>query len=125
MKTLSLNPCGAFHYLVSLGGGSGLTTGGFSAASGLDAGRLGNLNTVVLKRGRIQADNFLAWIMAARYGAAEPRRVTVAIFEGGRRRAYALRNARPAKWTGPTLAAKGSEVAIEELVLTCEGIELE
>src|SRR5712692_5425756 len=29
-------------------------------------------------------------------------------------------NAWPSKWTGPTLNAKGNDVAIEELTLTCE-----
>jgi phage tail-like protein len=38
--------------------------------------------------------------------------------------AWRLRNARPKKYTGPTLGGKGNDVAIEELVLSTEGIEL-
>jgi len=37
---------------------------------------------------------------------------------------WKLLNARPMKWTGPTLAAKGgSDVAMEELVVAAEGFE--
>jgi hypothetical protein len=40
--------------------------------------------------------------------------------------AWTLTRARPSKWTGPTLAAKGaSDVAMEELVLVCEDISFE
>ena len=39
---------------------------------------------------------------------------------------WVLTRARPSKWTGPTLAAKGaSDVAMEELVLVCEDIAYE
>jgi phage tail-like protein len=39
---------------------------------------------------------------------------------------WKLINARPSKWTGPTLAAKGaSDVAMEELTLVCEDLEFE
>jgi phage tail-like protein len=32
-------------------------------------------------------------------------------------------NAWPSKWDGPTFSAKGNDVSIETLVLTCERIE--
>jgi phage tail-like protein len=39
---------------------------------------------------------------------------------------WKLTNARPMKYTGPTLNAKGGgDVAMEELVLSCEKIEAE
>jgi len=38
---------------------------------------------------------------------------------------WQLRRAWPAKWEGPSLDAKTSEVAIETLELVHEGIELE
>ena len=39
---------------------------------------------------------------------------------------FKLINAQPKKWVGPTLAAKGGgEVAMEEIHLTHEGIEIE
>ena len=46
---------------------------------------------------------------------SEDNQETVATWE--------LINARPSKWTGPTLAAKeGSDVAMEELGLVCDDI---
>jgi len=36
-----------------------------------------------------------------------------------------LRRALPKKWTGPILRAKGTDVAMEELTITSEGIDLE
>jgi phage tail-like protein len=39
---------------------------------------------------------------------------------------WKLINARPSKWSGPALAAKGaSDVAMEELTLVCEDLEFE
>jgi phage tail-like protein len=38
---------------------------------------------------------------------------------------WKLTNARPMKYTGATLNAKGTDVAMEELVLSCEKIEVE
>ncbi len=37
--------------------------------------------------------------------------------------AWKLSNARPLKYTGPTLSGVGGDVAVEELVLSCERIE--
>jgi phage tail-like protein len=37
---------------------------------------------------------------------------------------WKLTNARPMKYTGPSLSAKGTDVAIEELVLACERIDV-
>jgi hypothetical protein len=39
---------------------------------------------------------------------------------------WRLMNARPIKYTGPTLNAKGgTDVAMEELVLACESLSVE
>ena len=108
-----------FNCVVSCGGNA---VGGFSAVSGLD----GAVRSVVLKRGRISTDDFLAWIKASRYGIAEPRQVTITVRDEARRAVsvFVLRSARPSKWTGPVLAAKGGgDVAMEELTLAHEGIE--
>ncbi len=37
---------------------------------------------------------------------------------------WVFTNAWPSKWEGPDLCAKGNDVAIETLVITCESIEL-
>ena len=43
---------------------------------------------------------------------------------GAARMTWTLNNAWPVKFTGPELNAEGNEVAIEELVLTHEGLEI-
>ncbi len=40
-------------------------------------------------------------------------------------RRWLVHAAWPVKYTGPTLNAKGNEVVIEELVLACEGVEVD
>ncbi|WHO39164.1 phage tail protein [Sphingobium sp. AP49] len=85
---------------------------------------------ITLKRGLVAALDLFQWVKAAKEGVlaakasvvielmSEDRTATVATWK--------LTNARPQKWTGPTLAAKGaSDVAMEELVLVCEDIAYE
>lgn len=53
-------------------------------------------------------------------------RVTIRLVgpDGTPRLTWTLHNARPMKFTGPALNAQGNEIAIEELVLAHEGLEL-
>jgi phage tail-like protein len=151
MPVFRSNPYGAFNYLVSLGGGQGdggegNIIGGFSDVSGLGMEvsyseyRNGNEkfttnrkvpNThknddVTLKRGLVGSDDLFAWLKGVRDGNADARQVTITLLDEARQpvATWALRNAQPKKWTGPTLAAKGGgEVAMEELHFVCEGID--
>ena len=145
------NPYGAFNFRVSMGVGDDLQIiGGFSDVSGLGTEinyseyRNGNdvANTarkvpntfkqedVTFKRGLIGSRNLFEWIKAVREGdqSQQPRSVVVTVLNEAREpvAAFKLTNAQPKKWVGPTLAAKGGgEVAMEELVLTHEGIVYE
>jgi phage tail-like protein len=151
MPVLRSNPYGAFNYIVSLGGsqgdgGEGTIIGGFSDVSGLGMEvsyseyRNGNerfntarkvpnthkLDDVTLKRGLIGSDDMFLWLRGVRDGVADPRQITITLLDEARQpvATWALRNAQPKKWSGPTLAAKGGgEVAMEELQLVHEGIE--
>lgn len=151
MPVFRNNPYGAFNYLVSLGGpqgdgGEGTIIGGFSDVSGLGMEvsyseyRNGNekfntgrkvpnthkLDDLTLKRGLVGSDDLFAWLKGVRDGTADPRQVTITLFDEARQpvATWALRNAQPKKWMGPTLAAKGGgEVAMEELHFVHEGIE--
>jgi phage tail-like protein len=149
MATFRDNPYGAFNYLVSLGSGDeSSVVGGFSDVSGLgneiaySEYRNGNepFNTVrkvantfknddvTLKRGLIGSTDLFQWLKRVREGDHEPRQVTITLLDEARQAvmSFRLRNAQPKKWVGPTLAAKGGgEVAMEELHLVHEGIELE
>jgi phage tail-like protein len=152
MPTFRDNPYGAFNYIVSLGGGQGdgaegAIIGGFSDVSGLGVDinyseyRNGNekfntvrkvpnthkLDDVTLKRGIVGSDDLFAWVKEVRDGTADARNVSITLLDEARNAVvtWRLRNAQPKKWAGPTLSAKGGgEVAVEELHLVHEGIEL-
>ena len=143
-------PYGVFNYLVNLGDGTeGEVQGGFSEVSGLNAEvtvaeyRNGNANVnyptkvpatnkagdVTLKRGVIGAENIYNWLDQIRLGDVTAKRDVVVKLRNEDPTTSAavvswkLVNAMPIKWTGPSLTAKGgSDVAIEELVLSVENI---
>jgi phage tail-like protein len=151
MATYRDNPYGAFNYIVALGdaqgdGSVGTIIGGFSDVSGLGLDvsyseyRNGNekfntsrkipnthkLDDVTLKRGIVGSDDLFAWLKGVRDGTPDPRQITITLLDEARNSVitFALRNAQPKKWSGPTLAAKGGgEVAMEELHFVHEGIE--
>jgi phage tail-like protein len=151
MPVFRENPYGAFNYLVSLGnrqgdGTEGSIIGGFSDVSGLGievsyseyrngserfntARKVPNihkLDEVTLKRGLVGSDDLFDWLKTVRDGRADPRQVTITLLDEARQpvATWALRNAQPKKWVGPTLAAKGGgEVAMEEIHFVHEGID--
>ncbi|MFA7618120.1 MAG: phage tail protein [Thiohalomonadaceae bacterium] len=150
MATYRDTPYGVFNYLVNLDDSSeGEVWGGFSEVSGLNAEitvaeyRAGNAKVnyvkkipavtkagdVTLKRGVIGADNIYNWLDQIRAGSVEAKRDVYIKLKNedptstGAVVTWKLVNAMPIKWTGPTLTAKGgSDVAIEELVLSVEHI---
>src|ERR1035438_708275 len=151
MATQRDNPYGAFNYIVSIGdaqgdGSAGTVIGGFSDVSGLGVGgsyshshsvnqkfnttrkvpNTHKLDDITLKRGIMGSDDLFAWLKGVRDGTADPRQITITLLDEARNAVvkWAVRNAQPKKWAGPTLAAKGGgEVAMEELHLVHEGIE--
>lgn len=153
MPTFRESPYGAFNYIVTLGGAQGdgsegSIIGGFSDVSGLGVDvsyseyRNGNerfntvrkvpntfkVDDVTLKRGLVGSDDLFQWLKTVRDGEADMRNVSITVLDEAREpvATIRLRNVQPKKWTGPTLAAKGGgEVAMEELLLVCEGIEYE
>ena len=146
-------PYSVFNYLVNLDDGSeGEIMGGFSEVSGLNAEvtvaeyRNGNAQVnyvtkipavhkagdVTLKRGVIGADNIYSWLDQIRAGDVNAKRNVLVKLKNEDPTSssavvtWKLINAMPTKWTGPTLTAKGgSDVAMEELVLSVEHIEQE
>jgi phage tail-like protein len=137
-------PYGAFNFLVDLGDGA---VGGFSDVSGLSTEvtvaeyRNGNekvnhvhkvpgihkTGDVTLKRGIISSGDLWGWVQDVRTTGPKAKRVvliTLLSEEGEGIQAWKLHGVLPLKYTGPTLAAKGGgDVAMEELVLSCEEIE--
>jgi phage tail-like protein len=149
MAELRDTPYGVFNFLVNLGDGTeGEVQGGFSEVSGLNAEvtvaeyRNGNAKVnyvskvpaihksgdVTLKRGVIGAENIYNWLDQIRAGDVKAKRnIEIKLISEDRAGtvvSWKLINAMPIKWTGPTLTAKGgSDVAMEELVLSVEHIE--
>ena len=143
------DPYGAFNYKVTITPTSGDSIrAGFSDVTGLNSEiahadyREGTdhanhprkvlttykVGDVTLKRGLAGGLDVFKWVDKARKGDPDAKAaVVVELHSENNKDAVAtwkLTNARPTKWTGPTLAAKGgTDVAMEELVLCCEDIE--
>lgn len=143
-------PYSQFNFLVDLGTGNVASPlAGFQEVTGLGTEiavaeyRAGNEKVnavrkitglfktpdVTLKRGVIGSLDLYEWLDKVRKGD-ELALQTVNIMLQDEAHAsvvqtWKLINARPIKYTGPTLSGKGGDVAIEELVLACERIELE
>jgi phage tail-like protein len=144
-------PYGAFNFLVNLnspGIDPGSELGGFSDVSGLVTEtvvaeyRNGNfkenhvkkiplmhkVGNVTLKRGVVDSNEFFAWIKQTREeGHKAQRNVVITLNDetGSPVRSWKLQNVIPLKYTGPTLAGKGGDVAMEEIVLSAEGLVIE
>lgn len=83
---------------------------------------------VTCKRGVIGSLDLYNWLNAVRNGAQDQlKTVTIKLMSEDRTavaQEWRLINARPMKYTGPSLNGKGTDLAIEELVLASERIEL-
>lgn len=145
-----ITPYGAFNFLVNIGGDVGPEEplGGFSDVSGLSTDiqvaeyRNGNdpenhvrkaagiykVGDVTLKRGILSSQDLWDWIDDVRVnGVGAQRQVVITLRDeaGQDVQSWTLRGVIPLKYTGPTLAAKGGgDVAMEELVLSAEGLIL-
>jgi phage tail-like protein len=142
-------PYGAYNFLVEFDGNDSATSalGGFSDVSGLSTEvtlmeyRQGNdkenrvrkipglhkAGDVTLKRGIMGQTNFWQWVQITRTDPTHRRNVTITLQDEQHNPilTWNLINTRIMKWTGPTFAAKGgSDLAIEEVTLAAEGIDL-
>jgi phage tail-like protein len=140
-------PYGAFNFVVNFDGGE--LFGGFSDVSGLGTEltiaeyRNGNekenhvrkvagvhkVGDVTLKRGIVSSITLFNWIKDARVKGPDAKKsVTIQLMDEAQKgvQTWVLRGVLPMKYTGPTLAAKGGgDVAMEELVLSSEALEIE
>ena len=139
-------PYNAFNFTVQFLGED--ISGGFSDVSGLgmeltmaeyrngkDKGNyvrkvpnVYKVSDVTLKRGIINSQDFWDWLKEVRTkGWSAHRDVVITLMDETNEQPiqkWTLQKAYPTKYTGPTLAAKGgTDVAMEELVLTAENID--
>jgi phage tail-like protein len=141
--TSRIDPLGNYNYRVEL---DGIQVGGFSEASGLESSiesieyREGGENTTVrklpgkttytdigLRRGITEGDNALSeWHREAAEGTISRRSGSIVVLDraGQEVLRYNFFNAWPMKWSPPDFNATANEVAIEELTLAHEGLEL-
>lgn len=151
MATQRDNPYGSFNFIVDFTTGDANTVrGGFQEVTGMNIEltsadyRAGNsavnhpikvngvykVGDVTFKRGLIGALDLYGWINSIRTGDHTVLR-TVHIqlqneAHSGPVMTWNLLNARPLRYTVPALNAKtGTEVAIEELVLSVEDLSIE
>lgn len=146
-------PYSQFNFRVKIGGDDGTgTDAGFQEVSGLGTEihvaeyRPGNypdnspmkvngsykVSDVTLKRGVIGDLSVIHnWVKTVRdggnLGPDVLKTVVIALLSEDRTtevQKWTLTNARPMKYTGPSLTGKGTDVAIEELVLASEHIEV-
>lgn len=137
------DPLTNFNFIVDIQG----MRAGFSEVSGLSGEnaiieyREGNQNThvtklpgltkynnIMLKRGFTeQADELWGWRRDTINGKTRRLPGTITLLDEARNPALVWKfyEAWPSKWAGPTLNAKNNEIAIEELEITVEALELE
>ena len=90
---------------------------------------LNKVPDVTLKRGVIGSLDLVQWLNEVRDGAQDALKTVIVQLQdeshSGPVQQWRLSNARPIKYTGPTLSGKGTDVAVEELVLASERIDME
>ena len=138
-----VDPYKNFHFLVEI---EGITQAGFSECSGFGSevevieyreggeqvavrklpGRVRYPN-ITLKWGVTDSRELYNWHRAVLQGQIQRKHGAIILLDdaGNPNVKWNFSNAWPSKWEGPDLCAKGNDVAIETLVITCERIELE
>ena len=145
-------PYSQFNFLVQIGQDQDphATEAGFQEVSGLSNEvntteyRVGNearnaprkihstysVSDVTLSRGVIGHPGLTDWLKQVREGkqAEALKDVTIKLLSEDRSTTamtWILRNAFPSSYSGPSMNGTGTDVAVEELTLTCEDIEFE
>jgi len=77
---------------------------------------------ITLKWGITDSKELYQWHLDVIHGQLQRKNGVVVLLDaaGNEKLRWSFFNAWPCKWVGPTFNAKGNDVAIEELVLTCE-----
>ncbi len=136
-----VDPFRNFNFLVEL---DNIAQASFTDCSGLDAttevieNREGGDNTTVkklpgkttytditLKWGLTDSADLWKWRQSVIDGALQRKNGSIVVYDLDNKREvvrWNFVNAWPTKWEGPSFSAKGSELAIETLVLAHEGI---
>jgi phage tail-like protein len=140
MPNPRVDPYKNFNFRVEI---DGITVAGFSDCTGLESevdvieyreggdhsirklAGLPRFGDLTLKRGITQSAELQTWHREILNGTIDRRNVVIVLLDDARVDVvrWVVRNAFPRKWEGPHLHASGNEVAIETLVLCCDGID--
>lgn len=86
------------------------------------------LTDVTMKRGVIgELATLHSWLVNVRDGTDDRRTITINLMAEDRTtvaQTWTLSNAKPMKYTGPSLTGKGTDVAIEEVVFCYEHMDI-
>lgn len=136
-----VDPYRGFNFLVEM---DGITQAGFQEASGLDATtaavdyrqgdyprhvrKLPGLNTyspITLKRGITDSDELWKWRQTVIDGKTERKNGSIVLQDetGAEKLRWNFSEAWPSKWTGPSLNATSTAVAVESLEITHEELK--
>ena len=127
MSNATPRPYSQFNFLVDFGTANG-PHAGFQEFSHID--KITGLNKatdVTMKRGVISSSTLQDWLDDIRKKHKRAQRNVKVTLQDERNRAvqtWTLLGSVVVKHTGPPLNAKGTDVAIEELILSCERIEV-
>ena len=128
---MRVDPYGAYNFSVEIND----VAVGFSEVSGLgcefdyaeaDDSVTTHVTDVTLRRGITGDTAVWSWVRSAMRGECDRRTVTVRLLDDRRAEvcSWVLGQARLRRWSGPTLTAIGGTLAIEEIVLTAQTVEL-
>jgi phage tail-like protein len=137
-----VDPCSNYNFVVEI---DGIAAAAFEECSGLAASvdiieyregadkrnvprklpGLAHFSNIVLKRGITTNRDLWQWFKDILNGVIDRRNVAVVLLDSQRQPVvrWMLTAAFPAKWEGPALKGKGTEVAIETLELAHEGLD--
>jgi phage tail-like protein len=135
------DPYGGYNFLVEI---DGITQAGFQEVSGLDSTtdamdyREGNdpnhprklpglnkFSAITLKRGITDSDELWKWRATVVNGKTVRKNGSIILLDdrGQEKLRWNFFDAWPSKWTGPSLSASSTAVAVETLEITHESME--
>lgn len=139
-----VDPYAGYNFAVEL---DGITRAGFRECSGLetsqDAGEyregtdrnlavrkipgLNSYGDITLSRGFTSDAKLWEWREKAMKGSVERHDISITLLDdhGNARITWNLFDCWPKSWSGPSLSASSNEVAIEQLTLACERVEVD